>query len=93
MSGTFVKCTVFCIPTHLEIEIGIPPNIKTSNNITMIQAIIRGIKNLKIARVITAISAITKRDRVDPLKGSMSITTSNINFETRIIGIISIKRR
>lgn len=73
----------------MEIEIGIPPNIKTSNNIAMMTAIIRGTKNRKIARAITAISAITKRDSVDPLKGSMSITTSNINFETRIIEIIS----
>ena len=89
MSGTFVKCTVFCISTHLEIEIGIPPNIKTSNNITMIPAIIRGTKNRKIARAITAISAITKRDSVDPWNGSMSMTTSKIDFETRIIGIMS----
>jgi hypothetical protein len=73
----------------LEIEIGIPPNIKTSNNIAIIPAIIRGTKNRKIARAITAISAITKRDNVDPLKGSISITTSSINFETRIIGITS----
>lgn len=70
-------------------EIGIPPNIKTSNNIAIIPAIIRGTKNRKIARAITAISAITKRDNVDPLKGSISITTSSINFETRIIGITS----
>ena len=88
-SGTFVKCTVFCVHAHLEIEIGIPPNIKTSNNIAMIHAIIRGTKNLKIARAITAIRATTNKESVDPLKGSMSITTSNINFETRIIGIIS----
>lgn len=73
----------------MEIEIGIPPNIKTSNNIAIIPAIIRGTKNRKIARAITAISAITKRDNVDPLKGSISITTSSINFETRIIGITS----
>jgi len=70
-------------------EIGIPPNIKTSNNTTIIPAIIRGTKNRKIARAITAISAITKRDNVDPLKGSISITTSSTNFETRIIGITS----
>jgi len=73
----------------LEIEIGIPPNIKTSNNIAIIPAIIRGTKNRKIARAITAISAITKRDNVDPWNGSISITTNSTNFETRIIGITS----
>ena len=52
-------------------------------------AIIRGIKNLKIASAIIAMRAITSRDSVDPLKGSTSIMTSNINFETRIIGITS----
>lgn len=51
--------------------------------------IIRGIKNRKIASAIIAISAITSRDSVDPLKGSMSITTSNINFEARLIKIMS----
>lgn len=51
-------------------------------------AIIRGIKNLKIASAIIAMRAITSRDSVDPLKGSTSIMTSNINFEVRIIGII-----
>ena len=82
---------MYCIlyPTHLEIEIGIPPNIKTSNSIVIMPTIIKGTKNRKIARAITAISAITKRDSVEPLKGSISITTSNINFETRMIGIMS----
>ncbi len=51
--------------------------------------IIRGIKNRKIASAIIAMRAITSRDSVDPLKGSTSITTSNINFEARIIGITS----
>ena len=55
----------------------------------MIPAIIRGTKNRKIARAITAISAITSSDSVDPWNGSISITTSNIDFETRIIGIMS----
>lgn len=54
----------------------------------MMPAIIRGTKNRKIARAITAISAITKRDSVDPWNGSMSITTSNIDFKTRMIGIM-----
>ena len=52
-------------------------------------AIIRGIKNRKIASAIIAIRAITSKDSVDPLKGSISITTSNINFEARIIEIMS----
>ena len=51
--------------------------------------IIRGIKNRKIASATIAMSAITSRDSVDPLKGSTSITTSNINFEARIIEIMS----
>ena len=51
--------------------------------------IIRGIKNRKIASAITAMRAITSKDNVDPLKGSTSITTSNINFEARIIEITS----
>ncbi len=51
--------------------------------------IIRGIKNRKIASDIIAIRAITSRDSVDPVKGSTSITTSNINFEARIIEIVS----
>jgi len=73
----------------LEIETGIPPNIKTSNSIAMIHAIIKGTKNRKIASAITAIRATTNRDSVDPLKGSISITINNTNFETRITGIMS----
>ena len=53
-------------------------------------AIIRGIKNRKIASAIIAIREITRRDNVDPLKGSMSITSSNIGFMARMIGIMSI---
>ncbi len=52
-------------------------------------AIISGIKNRKIASAIMAINAITSKDSVDPLKGSMSITTSNMDFKARIIGIMS----
>ena len=51
-------------------------------------AIIRGIKNRKIARAIIAIRAMMSRDSVDPLKGSISITTNNINFDARIIEIM-----
>ncbi len=68
---------------------GIPPNIKTSNNMAIMPAIINGIKNRKIASAIMAMKAITSKDSVDPLKGSMSITTSNMDFKARIIGIIS----
>jgi hypothetical protein len=52
-------------------------------------AIIRGIKNRKIASTIIAMRTITRRDSVDPLKGSISITTSNISFEARMIEIMS----
>ena len=52
-------------------------------------AIIRGTKNRKIASAIIAMRAITSRDNVDPLKGSTSITTRNINFDARIIEIMS----
>ena len=68
---------------------GIPPNIKTSKSTAIMPAIIRGIKNLKIESATIAISAIMSRNRVDPWKGSISITTSNTNFEARIIEIIS----
>ena len=51
--------------------------------------IIRGIKNRKIASAIIAMRAIISKDNVDPLKGSTSITTSNINFEARMIEIKS----
>ncbi len=67
---------------------GIPPNIKTSSSITIIPAIIRGIKNRKIASATIAIRAMTSRDIVDPLKGIRSTTTSNINFEARKIEIM-----
>lgn len=52
-------------------------------------AITRGIKNRKTASAIIAMREIISRDSVDPLKGSTSITTSNINFEARIIEIMS----
>ena len=68
---------------------GIPPNIKTSKSTAIMPAIIRGIKNLKIESATIAIRAIMSRNRVDPWKGSISITTSNTNFEARIIEIIS----
>ena len=53
-------------------------------------AIIRGIKNRKIASAIIAIRESMSRDSVDPLKGSISITTSNIDFVARIIEIMPI---
>ncbi len=55
----------------------------------IIPAIISGTKNRKIASATIAIKAITSKDSVDPLKGSMSTTTSNMDFKARIIGIMS----
>ncbi len=56
---------------------------------TIMPAIIRGTKNRKIANAIIAIRATMSRESVDPLKGSISITISTINFEARIIKIMS----
>lgn len=51
-------------------------------------AIIRGIKNRKIASAIIAIREITRRESVDPLKGSISIIIRNMDFKAKIIGSV-----
>jgi hypothetical protein len=52
---------------NYELEgIGMPPKIRINSTITIIPAIINGIRKRKIARTTTAMIAITNKVSVDP---------------------------
>ncbi len=65
---------------------GIPPNIKINNTTIIIPAIINGIRNLRIASTTIAMSAITSREKIDPLYDIMVANpVSDCKIEKRII--------
>jgi hypothetical protein len=52
---------------NYELEgIGMPPKIRINSTITIIPTIINGIRKRKIARITTAMIAITNKVSVDP---------------------------